>query len=253
MTLEKAKKNISTGRRNFGDGVIGAQAIENRLPLITSDRNFANVLQSFGGMFDYLDHKAVKEYESNFNDKNIDTVKLNKENVVIITAQCKEPYLFCDVSILAFEDEKNFNEFARIESRPSNNHKVKFCLKLHYVVGNKDNPFLAILGLYKIVFVSHKKRSVFEAVQLNRKRYEDRGFYFFKVLFLEEDFLFIYESGTCRITDAGVVLWHINLMWDDIYLNSDEGYIYYSSEFGDPVNWSLSTKTGEKNFPKSTK
>jgi predicted nucleic acid-binding protein len=33
----------------FGDGIIGAQALENNLPLITNDRNLREVIQSLGG------------------------------------------------------------------------------------------------------------------------------------------------------------------------------------------------------------
>lgn len=197
-------------------------------------------------LFDTLSHKNMKEYESAFSGKNIDTLILNKENVVTISAQCKENHSTCDVSILAFEDEKTFNELAWIESELRKNQKVKFRPKLKYVMGNEDNPFLAVLGLYKIVFINYKNKTIFEAAQLNRKKTEDRGFYFFKISFLKEDFLVIYESGICRITNTGVALWHVNLMWDDIYLDSDEDYIYYSSEFGVPVDWVLSTKTGEK-------
>lgn len=187
----------------------------------------------------------MKEYESNFNDENIDTIILNEETVVTFSAHCKENDSSCDVLISAFE-EKTFSNLAWIESKLSNSQKVNFSPKLRYIAGNADNPFLAILGLFKIVFINYKNRTIFEAVQLNRKKNEDQGFYFFKVLFLKEDFIVIYESGICRITDTGIILWHINLMWDDIYLNSNEDYIYYSSEFGDPVDWALSIKTGEK-------
>ena len=33
----------------FGDGIIGAQAIENQIPLITNDRALRGVIQSMGG------------------------------------------------------------------------------------------------------------------------------------------------------------------------------------------------------------
>jgi RHS repeat-associated protein len=45
---------ISSPRGNFGDGIIGAQAIENNMTLITSDQQLANAVQSFGGGVRYF-------------------------------------------------------------------------------------------------------------------------------------------------------------------------------------------------------
>ncbi len=46
--------SLPPGRGNFGDGIIGAQAVQNNLPLITADRNLANVVTTFGGRVRYF-------------------------------------------------------------------------------------------------------------------------------------------------------------------------------------------------------
>lgn len=40
---------LPSGRGNFGDGVIGAQAVQYRLPLVTNDRALGNAVRAFGG------------------------------------------------------------------------------------------------------------------------------------------------------------------------------------------------------------
>jgi RHS repeat-associated protein len=40
---------LPAGPGRFGDGIIGAQALENQLPLITNDRNLRTVIESMGG------------------------------------------------------------------------------------------------------------------------------------------------------------------------------------------------------------
>lgn len=40
---------LPAGRGRFGDGVIGAQALENNIPLITNDKALRGVIQSMGG------------------------------------------------------------------------------------------------------------------------------------------------------------------------------------------------------------
>ena len=40
---------LPSGRGRFGDGVTGAQALENNIPLITNDRALRGVVQSLGG------------------------------------------------------------------------------------------------------------------------------------------------------------------------------------------------------------
>ena len=48
---------LPAGRGRFGDGIIGAQALESRIPLITGDRSFAELLSRYGGRVRYFGSK----------------------------------------------------------------------------------------------------------------------------------------------------------------------------------------------------
>lgn len=41
---------LPAGRGRFGDGIIGGQALENNIPLITNDRNLGDAVRSLGGI-----------------------------------------------------------------------------------------------------------------------------------------------------------------------------------------------------------
>jgi len=48
-TRINVRSQLPAGRGRFGDGVIGAQSLDNGIPLITDDKALRNVVNSMGG------------------------------------------------------------------------------------------------------------------------------------------------------------------------------------------------------------
>ena len=180
--------------------------------------------------------------------ENHEIVRLSKDCFVTLEVNESETEMPPDVTISAFGHKMHFRDFAWLESLPSEAAQSKFQARLKYAIQSHPISFLIVVGLFEVVLVNCADTSIKTIAQLNRKKIEDQGFYWFEILSVANGIVIVYESGALRISEHGFVLWHTFLFWDDVYKGTDEKYLYYSSEFGEyaPDDWVISMESGEK-------
>lgn len=176
------------------------------------------------------------------------TILLTDDCVVDLGVLGTKDDLPRDVSVSAFGKTETLKAFERFENESGLSSVGKFGPALDYAIYGAAESVLVVLGLFAVVVVSCPDKTIKIAAYLNRKEYEDQGFYWTKFLFGGYGVILLYESGALRFDEFGHVRWHQTLTWDDVFLETDDNYLYYSSEFGEfaPEDWTISIETGEK-------
>ncbi|MET0624887.1 MAG: hypothetical protein ABW250_18205 [Pyrinomonadaceae bacterium] len=176
------------------------------------------------------------------------TLTLPDGTPVLMRASPNVRALPFDVSVRAFGKEVTFANFAPIHVVPDGAGRTKFVGELLCIPGDDGRSFAAIVGLYSVVFVDARSRSITEILRLRREANEDQGFYQLRVEPITGGFILLYESGAARIDTAGNVVWHHQLRWDDTYKGTDGEMLIFSSEFGEdaPGDWAISIADGTK-------
>jgi hypothetical protein len=154
-----------------------------------------------------------------------------------------------DVVITAFGTSQTYKQFVpcHVSSAPhtftTTIHPLLDC-----VLGDREMPFMALVGLYEVLFIHCLRKTMHPVLKLFRQADEDQGFYRQQILALSDGFVLIYESGAARIKHTGDVVWHERLAWDDIFLKKDDTKLYYSSEFGEfaPHDWTIEMADGSR-------
>lgn len=166
------------------------------------------------------------------------------ENLRIQTAGSRHSVPF-DIVIKIFGASYYFEDFADYYKHKIDGKEPQYEPEIFSVIEKKFHPFCALIGINKVIFVNFTDKSINKILSLYRKETEDEGFYWMDVNTKENYFLIIYESGIAKISNDGNVEWHKSMRWDDIYIKSDEYYLYYSSEYRDKEEWKLDIITGQ--------
>jgi hypothetical protein len=113
---------------------------------------------------------------------------------------------------------------------PRSSGKCQFPVLLEYYSAPNPQPFLFLIGLFEVWFVS-SALVPWQCARLYRAEEHDRGFFNLVIHEQPDFFLIRYESGLCKCHYDGTTSWHIALRWDDVFVREDEGYFIYSNEF----------------------
>ena len=120
-----------------------------------------------------------------------------------------------------------------------------FPANIEYFAGTLPRPFLFLIGLFEIWFISPSLDAT-RVVRLKRSSAEDPGFFALWIHAYDSFFLVRYESGVCRLAYDGRVEWHISLKWDDIFLREALNSLVYSNEhLEDGKEWRIRIDNGE--------
>jgi hypothetical protein len=174
------------------------------------------------------------------------TLQLGRDSSLTLQTSSNGRGLPYDVTFRAFGKESFCKHFAAVQTALDENGKTKFQPDVLCGTSSGQHSFAAIIGLYKVVFVNPRDKSINEILSLYRKPSDDQGFYQLNLQPSKDGFLLIYEGGAARVSEDGYVVWHRQLAWDDIYRRTDDELIYYSSEFGEfaPDDWAISIADG---------
>lgn len=208
--------------------------------------------------FDHLEEKLgilvrnpekMTEFEVCFESGDTKEIPLSAGVSVRLVVHREKASTSYDVSICVFNREALFERLAWAGTQLQDKNELRQYPILNCVLGFGAHPFLVVLGLREVIFISHKQQKISSILDLNRREDDDRGFYFFNVLPGEKNFVVIYEGGVFKVTTDGTVEWERNLWWDDVFLHSDQENLYFFSEFRKPSNWAISVETGEVSQP----
>lgn len=170
---------------------------------------------------------------------------LNEYSSISVEITPNERALPYDMVISAFGKETIYKAFAPLNVQRIENKRTLFVPEIISVKQSEVKPFIAMIGLYEVLFVNFMNKSIQTALKMYRNQKDDQGFYKINVIPLDNDFLVVYEGGAARINEDGNLAWHQKLSWDDIFLKHDEKKLYYASEFnawGD--EWQIQIQDG---------
>lgn len=117
---------------------------------------------------------------------------------------------------------------------------------IYYDSNGLDYPYLFIIGIYDVLYIDPKTFNVKHVLKLNRSDREDTGFYQLHIHEYKDSVIIRYESGVCKFSKCGTLLWHTpKLYWDDIFLRHELNYYIYSNEHrNDNAEWRIDLNNG---------
>lgn len=107
-----------------------------------------------------------------------------------------------------------------------------YLVDVDFLTGTLMHPCVFLFGVEEVWYVSPGLRAS-QVVKLNRRDTDDRSFYHLFVHEYDDFFILRYESGMCRITYDGKLIWHIKLYWDDLFDREEEHAFVFSNEHTD--------------------
>ena len=149
-----------------------------------------------------------------------------------------------DLSIQAFGRKQTYPRFAQ---SMVGKREMSFVGEVELAVRPEGRVFIAIVGLYKALFLDFAEPSIRELLSLYREETDDRGFYRMQLHPLSDGFLINYESGVARVDATGEVAWHRKMVWNDVFVRGEEGALLFKNEIN-PKGFHISIADGSK-FP----
>jgi hypothetical protein len=124
---------------------------------------------------------------------------------------------------------------------------MSFVGEVELALQHEGRVFVAIVGLYKVLFLDFAALSIRERLSLYREEGDDRGFYRMQLHPLPDAFLVNYESGVAKLNAAGELAWHRKMVWNDVFVREEDGALLFKNELN-PKGFHISIADGSK-FP----
>jgi hypothetical protein len=149
-------------------------------------------------------------------------------NVLLRRGEIKEAKGLLPVRLKTDEGELTLHEFALplIDSRPNS---TEYWPLIHCAIGDRDAPFVAVLGLMKITFISPKAEVTVEH-SLGRDRNDDWGFFRTELVPCAIGCALATESVLIRLSPQGHVLWQLPLTLHDHLIHFSDRFLHFGSD-----------------------
>jgi hypothetical protein len=161
-----------------------------------------------------------------------------------LLALANDRQLPLDLVIRAFEQKQTYQRFAQCMV---GKHPISFVGEVELAINREGRIFVAVVGLYKVLFLNFAALTIRELLTLYREEMDDRGFYRMQLHPLPDAFLVNYESGMARVSSAGEVVWHRKMVWNDVFVREEDGALLFKNELN-PKGFHISVADGSK-FP----
>lgn len=159
-----------------------------------------------------------------------------------LSAQPNERRLPFAVSVHAFSHTLIYQRFAQCTI---GSHPGSFVGSIEVALQREGYAFLAVVGLYMVLFFDFKAHRVREVMKLFREETDDQGFYRMQLHPLLDGFLINYESGVARVRETGEVAWHRKMVWNDVFVREEDSALLFKNELN-PKGFHISIRDGSK-------
>ena len=126
---------------------------------------------------------------------------------------------------------EHFANMIPLDNLYATDKNKKYAADITVVIGDINNLFVALIGLFSVFFIDFSKRTGRTVYEIKERSIEDDpGFYKNSVIHLDDGFIFNFEYGIVKIDDRGRVLWESKLVYGDSFKEINNQKIVFINE-----------------------